>query len=87
MNNIISHRTILSIAQVAAITTCEMMGVDTAISFSEGARTYGSFFREMVKAGRLRPCRSGKGKNGKRFFSVKDIIALQAEEQAKAELL
>ena len=83
----VDHRTILSIAQVAAITTCELMGVDTAISYSEGARTYGSFFRDMVKARRLQPCRSGKGKNGKRFYAVKDIIALQAEEQARAELL
>ena len=83
----VNEKTLFSIAQQAALATCEMLGVRAVVSYTQGAAKYGAFFRSMVKSGRLRPVYSGKGATGKREYAIKDILALQAQEAAKAELL
>ena len=83
----ITEKTLYGMAQQAALATCELLGVRAVVSYTQGAAKYGSFFKSMVKSGRLRPVYSGKGVTGKREYAIKDILALQAEEAAKAELL
>lgn len=85
--NTIKHDSLFAVAQMAAVATCEMFGVNAVVSYTQGVARYGSFFKDMVKARRLVPRYAGKGNTGKRQYAVKDILALMAEESAKAELL
>ncbi len=87
MGNQVTHEEMLAIGKVAAITVCEFFGVDPVISYTQGIRMYGAFFRTMVKNKRLQPRNAGKGKTGKREYAIKDIIALKAEESAKATII
>lgn len=72
--------------QTIALSVVEQMGVNTLISYRQGESTYGKFFKDAVASGKLTPASIGNGKNGKRLFAVRDIIALRAEEEEKAAL-
>ena len=78
---------IKTICQMGAVAMCDMMGLNTRLSYSRAVAEYGQFFKEMVRTGRISPVRVGKGKNGIHWYSVSDILALRAEEEAKAKLL
>ena len=56
------------------------------ISTKKAIALYGVWFRDAVNAGRLLPCRIGKGENGKRWYSVESILSLRAADEAPAEL-
>ena len=75
------------ICEIATLATCDLLGVNTELSYTRAAAEYGQFFKDMVRAGRLTPCRVGNGKNGTRWYAAKDIVALRLEEEAKAKLL
>ena len=47
---------------------------------------YGKWFREAVKAGRLKPVSVGVGRNGRRQYAVRDILALRAEDAARSDI-
>ena len=83
----ITARQIQAISQLGALTACDLFGVNTEMSYSRASGEFGQFFRDMVRCGKLKPSRVGNGKNGTRWFSVRDIIALRAEEESKATLL
>ena len=83
-----SNKEIITIVEQAVIRTATLLGIgETEMSYSRASAQYGKFFQEMVRAGRLRPCRKGKGKNGTHWYSVKDIVLLKAEETEKAKLV
>ena len=84
---IVSAAQLKAIGQQAAIFTCDLLGVNTELSYTRAAAEYGQFFRDMVRFGRIKPSRVGKGKTGTRWYSAADIIALRAEEEAKARLI
>ena len=81
---------ILAIAEIAASIALEKAGVSNGeMSCTEAKRVYGSFFREAVREGRIRPCRQGLGKTGKagkKYFRVADILALRAELVQRANI-
>lgn len=82
-----SNKEIITIVEQAVIRTATLLGIgETEMSYSRASAQYGKFFQEMVRAGRLRPCRKGKGKNGTHWYAVKDIVLLRAEESEKAKL-
>ncbi len=74
-------------SQLGALAVCDLLGVNTELSYTRASEEYGQFFRDMVRSGRLRPCRKGKGKNGTHWYSVRDIVLLKAEESEKAKLV
>ena len=60
---------------------------NTEMSYARASAEYGQFFRDMVRAGKMRPVRVGNGKNGTRWFSARDILALRMEEEGKAKII
>lgn len=83
----LSSKQLRTMGQMLVVQTCEVFGVNTEMSYSRAAAEYGQFFRDMVRSGRLTPVRTGKGKNGTNWYSISDILALRAEEEAKARLI
>ena len=57
------------------------------ITQREALRTYGSYFRNAVADGRLKPSRLGHGDRPCKWFRVSDILQLKARDEAAAHLL
>lgn len=57
------------------------------ISQREALRTYGTYFRELVANGRIKPVRVGNGARPKKYYSVKQILTMKAKDAAAAHLL
>lgn len=73
--------------EVGAARAFEVMGVSSGEMSQRKARdTYGKWFTDADRAGRLRPIRVGDGKNGTRHYRVVDILALKVEDHFRAEL-
>lgn len=53
----------------------------------QAEKTYGKWFSEAVKAGRLHPCKVGEGSHGTRWYSVNEINALIVADTARAEIV
>lgn len=53
------------------------------ISKSDARKNYGRWFSNAVKEGRLRPSRMGRTKSSTQWFSVAEILALQASERVE----
>lgn len=83
----LNTKMIRRICEMTALATCDMLGINTELTYTRASAEYGQFFRDMVRSGRITPTRVGKGRNGTRWYSAKDIIALRAEEESKARLL
>lgn len=78
---------IQDIVACATVATMEALGVTSGhISQRKAEEVYGSWFKEMVRRGKLKPSSVGDGKNGTRRYSVRDILALRAEDKSKASL-
>lgn len=78
---------IQDIAQCAAAQVMEALGVSSGrISQTQAEEVYGKWFREAVKAGRLKPISVGVGRNGRRQYAVRDILALRAEDAARSDI-
>lgn len=78
------------------IKTCMELGATAAmvnlgvtsgeISLRQAEKTYGSWFRMAVSNKRIHPVRTGNGKTGTQWYSVKDILALKAQDELQASL-
>lgn len=67
--------------------TLETLGITAGeISQRRARDTYHKWFTDADKAGRIRPCRVESGKSGTRWYRVVDILALKAQDAARAEL-
>lgn len=68
--------------------TLESLGIHSGeISMRKARDTYGKWFIDAVAKNRIRPCRVESGKSGTKWFRVVDILALKADDAAKAELI
>jgi hypothetical protein len=77
-----------SVVERTVIFMADMLGIGrTEMSYAKANAKFGKFFRDMVKKGRLKPCRYGDGKNGTHWYSILDILELKAEELEKARLM
>ena len=57
------------------------------ISMRKARDVYGKWFIDAVNNGRLFPCRVEDGRTGTKWFKVTDILALKADDLARAELI
>ena len=68
--------------------TLVLMGVHSGeISMRKARDVYGKWFTDAVNGGRIFPCRVEDGKTGTKWFKVTDILALKADDIARAELI
>lgn len=82
------ERLMNSCIEVGTARTLEVLGVTSGeISQRKARDTYGKWFTDADKAGRIRPCRIEDGRNGTRHYRVVDILKLKAEDAAKATLI
>lgn len=70
----------LEVDLVVASTMERLGAADLQISYAQACRKYGTWFKECADAGKITPCRIGKGTSPTRWFSVKSILAYQASE-------
>jgi hypothetical protein len=78
---------IQDIASCAAAQVMEALGVTSGrITQRQAEETYGKWFRDAIRDHRIKPVSVGEGRNGRRMYSVKDILALRAEDAARASL-
>lgn len=56
------------------------------ISKSDARKNYGRWFSDAVKDGRLKPSRMGRTKSSTQWFSVAEILALQASERTEGSI-
>lgn len=76
---------IQDIATCAVAQCLESLGISSGhISQTRAEEVYGKWFKEAVRRRRLHPVIVGEGKNGKKLYSVSDIVALRAEDKANA---
>lgn len=79
---------LINTATLAVVEALRVLGLTSGeVSGSQAASIYGTEFRELVKAGKLRPVRVGHGARGTKYYSVAEIIAARAAEREKATLL
>ena len=68
--------------------TLVLMGVHSGeISMRKARDVYGKWFMDAVNDGRIFPCRVEDGRTGTKWFKVTEILALKADDIAKAELI
>ena len=78
---------ITTCVELGTAKTLETLGISSGeISQRKARDTYHKWFMDADKAGRIRPCRIEEGKAGTRWYRVVDILALKAQEAARAEL-
>lgn len=76
-----------SAAALGAARTLETLGISAGeISQRKARSTYGKWFTDAEKAGRIRPSRIDNGKNGTRHYRVVDIQELKTADLVRAEL-
>lgn len=57
------------------------------ISMRKARDVYGKWFTDAVSSGRIFPCRVEDGRAGTKWFKVTEILALKADDAAKATLI
>ena len=68
--------------------TLSLMGVHSGeISMRKARDVYGKWFTDAVNDGRIFPSRVENGRAGTKWFKVTDILALKADDLARAELI
>jgi hypothetical protein len=73
--------------ELGSARTMELLGVSSGeVSKRKARDIYGKWFSDAVFAGRLRPCRVEDGRAGTQWYRVVDILALKAQDCARAEL-
>lgn len=73
-----------SVAEQASVATLEKLGITSGeMSANHAIQTYGKLVKSYIKTGRLKPSRTGAGKNGTKWFRVQDILKLKAEDAAE----
>lgn len=80
-------RIIATAAELGATIALQRVGhISGEISEREAFRTYGSWLRHAVEAGRIRAHRTGNGPTSKKLYNVAQILALRASDEARATL-
>lgn len=73
--------------QLVVSETLEMLGMTSGtLTQSKAEKTYGKWFKDAVRAGRLHPVSVGEGRNGWRMYSMRDILSLRAQDLERASL-
>lgn len=81
------ERIVQSAAAMGAAQVLETLGLTAGeISQRQARKTYGKWFTDAEKAGRLRPSRVDQGKNGTRHYRVVAIQELRTADLVRAEL-
>lgn len=76
-----------SAAKMGAAEVLETLGLSAGeISQRKARDTYGKWFTDAEKAGRIRPCRVDNGRNGTRHYRVVEIQELKTADLVRAEL-
>lgn len=76
-----------SAAKMGAAEVLETLGLTAGeISQRKARDTYGKWFTDAEKAGRIRPTRVDNGKNGTRHYRVVEIQQLRTADFMRAEL-
>ena len=81
------EKLVRSAAAMGAAEVLETLGLTAGeISQRQARRTYGKWFTDAEKAGRLRPSRVDQGRNGTRHYRVVAIQELRTADLMRAEL-
>ena len=81
------ERIVKEAAQMGAAQALETLGITAGeISQRKARATYGKWFTDAERAGRLRPSRIDSGKNGTRHYRVVDIQELKTADYFRAQL-
>lgn len=73
--------------ELGSAKTIEALGLSAGeISQRKARDIYGKYFVDADRSGRIRPCRIETGSRGTRWYRVVDILALKAQDAARAEL-
>ena len=76
-----------SAAAMGAAQVLETLGITAGeISQRKARDTYGKWFTDAERAGRIRPARVDNGKNGTRHYRMVDIQELRTADLVRAEL-
>lgn len=76
-----------SAAAYGAAMVLETLGLTAGeISQRKARDTYGKWFTDAEKAGRIRPARVDNGRNGTRHYRVVEIQELRTADLVRAEL-
>lgn len=75
------------ILSAVVVRTLQELGLTTGeISQRQAERTYGNWFKNAVKAGRLHPARQGEGLNATKYFSLAEIKELRYQDTLTVNL-
>ena len=81
------ERIVESAAAMGAASVLETLGLTAGeISQRQARRTYGKWFTDAERAGRIRPSRVDNGRNGTRHYRVVAIQELRTADLVRAEL-
>lgn len=81
------QRLIETSIELGTARTLEVLGVSAGeISQRKARDTYGKWFSDADKAGRIQPARIDNGPHGTRRYRVVDILSLKVKDCARAEL-
>ena len=81
------ERIVESAAAMGAARVLETLGITAGeISQRQARKTYGKWFTDAERAGRIRPSRVDSGKNGTRHYRVVAIQELRTADLVRAEL-
>lgn len=76
-----------SAAATGAAMVLETLGITAGeISQRKARDTYGKWFTDAERAGKIRPTRVDNGRNGTRHYRVVDIQELRTKDLMRAEL-
>ena len=83
----ILEQLVQSAAAAGAAKVLETLGLTAGeISQRKARDTYGKWFTDAERAGKIRPCRIDDGRNGTRHYRVVDIQELKTADLVRAEL-
>jgi hypothetical protein len=83
----ILEQLVQSASAAGAARLAETLGLSAGeISERKARNTYGKWFTDAAKAGRIRPARIDNGRNGTRHYRVVEIQELKTADLVRAEL-
>lgn len=81
------ERIVEAAAAMGAASVLETLGITPGeISQRKARATYGKWFTDAERAGRIRPSRVDNGRNGTRHYRIVDIQELRTADLVRAEL-
>lgn len=81
------ERIISTCSELGATNVLVTLGLTSGeVSQRKARDTYGKWFADAVRHGRLAPCRVESGRAGTHWYCIKDILALKAKDALRAEL-